>query len=278
MSATLSGVYDKTWIVVATLLLVRSHCSDLTGGRVRQGNLSRLFLKPGEKGAKFLGDVREGLSAGRVGSAALENQVQRMLRIGGVFGSQFPIYWRHAVQRDRPGMLGILALVGLGHPRAIGNPDQVHFLVTQRGANLIQILHGSRGRIQTRVGSNFGDTAFEVFDLLLRGCYRRRFSRFRRGRAAQRVGLPRPALIDHHNSAVLVQAFQNRGERWEGFGSGLPGATRKQEKRVWLGVFADRWNNRDIQVDFPACLLGLILIDRKDPAARGDTALHPGTA
>lgn len=107
----------------------------------------------------------------------------------------------------------MLAKVVLGSRPAIGRPVQVDLVVSECSADVIEVIHCHRRRIEARVARQFGG------GLLGQN---------------QAIGFARPTLVDQHNVTIGVQIAEHRWQPREIPYCRIAGATGDSDKRIIL--------------------------------------------
>ncbi len=201
----------------------------------RQGS----FFQPSHQLLKFSGQVRESLPARLIRFTARKQQIHGALGIRGNFQTKCFILGHDAIQDDRAYALGVHFQIRQGGPTAVGQTIQVYFFVAQGLANIVQVLHGQRGRIQGRVSVQVGQAGAQP---LFHCSPIRSFfpARFRAVRAVQGIGLTRAALVHQDDSALLADALKGASQGDETFGCRLARPTGEEEQRVGFGAATDR--------------------------------------
>ena len=179
-----------------------------------------------------------------------------------------------AIQDDAPHAIGKLARVADGGARPVGDAVEVHPLVAQRFAHVVEVFHRDGGRIEARV-------CIELLEALCDP----RLHRFvlEQPKLADVVGLgtakwvrrTRASLVDEHDVTLAMNAPESALHADIALRRGLSRAAGEKNERIGLGIPADRGHDGDTEIDRAAGTLFPILVNGERAALgcdAGDTS------
>ncbi len=170
---------------------------------MRDGDFDFRLVKASQQSIELAAQIRKLGVARLVCFATRKEILQRCLPILRRIHEHNEARIHHGIERHRANTLREHAQVGQCGACPVGCTVEVDGLISQHGADFIQVGHGDLGVVEPQVGIERLGAGFEFCQHLL-FCERVIF----RIEAAQRIRLPRPALIDQHNVAVFVNPEQ----------------------------------------------------------------------
>ncbi len=181
----------------------------VAGARIVDGDVDRalreLAAHRGDRGAQVGIDV----AAPRLGLARLDQSRERRVTVGDERQGQLHRGGRDTVEDHRAHAIAVAPHVLERHARAVRAAPEVHLLVSQSGAHLVQVFHRDRGHVLARVGVELLQAFGE--HLLGKRLLEERLQRLRLFLLAiEGVGAAGAALIDEQDVARVVQPREER--------------------------------------------------------------------
>ena len=203
-----------------------------------------------EEGGEAVPQIGKRAGAGWILRAGVEEQIQGALRVAGEVERHAQGKRRHPIEDRGADVLTVLAQVDERGASPVGAAPQIDRLVPERGADVVEILHGDRRGVAAHVGlvrAQAGEDPVLAESLGAEEILQRRVLggelAFERARGAG------AALIDEHHVARAPDTLEGGDDAPEHLGCGLAGPAGEEEERVRSRRARQRGNERDAEID-----------------------------
>ena len=218
-------------------------------------------------GRRELGrQIRERPPAGGVRRALVEEQAEGALGVPRIVERHLHVGGDDAAQDGAAHVARIAAHVDQGGAGAVGAAVEVDALVAEGGADVVQVVHRDRRRVERGIGGEPPQALSQrrhrqhVVHVALRVVVAAR------QRAVEGIRAAGAALVDQHDVAVGEHPGEDAGERLGGGDRRLAGAADQDEQRIGSGGGAQRRQHRHPEPD-PAPLPGGAVLEHLERAA-----------
>ena len=171
--------------------------------------------------------------------------------------------------------IAVLAHVDERGARAVGAAVDVDLVVAEERADIVEIVHRDRRRVERQVGVVLRLAGLEAIERLLVGLHER-LQRIVVVVAVERIRLAGAALIDEDDVAIVLHAAEDLADHLGQLGGALAGSAGEEEQRIGLRIGAERRQHDDVQIDLAALLGGAILVDLERAAVGIDGRVVAG--
>ena len=211
-----------------------------------------------------------------IGGAVVEQKVERPVGVGIDIRGQAHGDRSQPVEYGRADAFPVAAHVDQAGARAVRAAVQVDRLVAERGAHIVEVVHGDRRCVVARVadGFHFRQAFAQVVE-------RQRVDLQRlaelllvhvaleegAGHPARAAGTP---LIDEDEVSVAAHVGEPRQHRSRQLGGGLARTAGEEEERIRLRVVGNGRDHDDLQVDGPSVTRSAVLVDGQRAATGRD--------
>ena len=198
------------------------------------------LLQPLDQRTRPRREIRILRVAGLIGAAVGEELIERALGVAREKERQPHVWRRHAVENHRPDVRFMLAQVDERGSRPIRAAVDVDLVVAEECADLVEIVHRDRRRVQTQVGvfAEPFQAGFEANDALLVALIDLA-QRVAVGAALERMRLAGTALVDEDDVAGGLDAAEQFANATRHLRGALARAAGEEEQRIGLSVVAE---------------------------------------